>query len=194
MRHSWLTKFGVLCMNQLVNALRTVHGVGPVFSFSAQRDSTMELSWCAPWLYCRIYSLDLPTSSTITGIRDAARGRQPAAAKRSPLVRVYIDISLTCLGQAEQFRLRFERALRRLFRIYDVDRDGLLGDNELNAFQYTSFQVYLSEEITVLKKRSPLTASDEERTKNAIASFTRKPSDLVTLRLCLGLGGLVRGD
>ena len=158
MRHSWLTKFGVLCMNQLVNALRTVHGVGPVFSFSAQRDSTMELSWCAPRLYCRIYSLDLPTSSTITGIRDAARGRQPAAAKRSPLVRVYIDISLTCLGQAEQFRLRFERALRTLLlRIHDVDNDALLSDNEFNAFQYTSFQVYLSEEITVLKKRSPLT-------------------------------------
>ncbi|CAN0585681.1 unnamed protein product [Laminaria digitata] len=57
------------------------------------------------------------------------------------------------LCQAGQLRLRFERALRGLFRIYDVDRDGLLGDNELNAFQYTSSQVYLSEEdITAFKE------------------------------------------
>ena len=68
---------------------------------------------------------------------------------------VYVrDILRSCL-QAGQLRSRFERALRRLFRIYDVDRDGLLGDNELNAFQYNSFQVYLSEEdITALNKVS----------------------------------------
>eukprot|EP00904_Undaria_pinnatifida_P010000 jgi/Undpi1/612/HiC_scaffold_10.g04076.m1 len=56
-------------------------------------------------------------------------------------------------AKAGQLRSGFERAVRRLFRIYDVDRDGLLCDNELNAFQYSSFQVYLSEEdINALKK------------------------------------------
>lgn len=65
-----------------------------------------------------------------------------------------MDANFVC-WQAGQLRSRFERALRRLFRIYDVDRDGLLGDNELNAFQYNSFQVYLSEEdITALNKVS----------------------------------------
>lgn len=36
--------------------------------------------------------------------------------------------------------------MRRLFRIYDVDRDGLLSDDELNAFQLQSFDVNLSQE------------------------------------------------
>ena len=33
------------------------------------------------WQYRRFYGLDLPTSSTITGMRGAAGGRQPTAAK-----------------------------------------------------------------------------------------------------------------
>ena len=36
-------------------------------------------SYCTPWQYYRIYGLDLPTSST-TGMREAADGRQSAAA------------------------------------------------------------------------------------------------------------------
>lgn len=63
-------------------------------------------------------------------------------------------------AQAEKLRPLFDRAVRRLFRIYDLDRDGLLGDNELNAFQYTSFQLYLSDEdIGALKRVSVYFAS-----------------------------------
>lgn len=39
---------------------------------------------------------------------------------------------------------RFDRAMRRLFRIYDVDRDGLLRNDELNAFQFHAFRLLLS--------------------------------------------------
>ncbi|CAM9774739.1 unnamed protein product, partial [Hapterophycus canaliculatus] len=49
-------------------------------------------------------------------------------------------------AQEERLRPRFDRALRRLFRIYDADRDGLLGDGELNAFQYQAFKLNLSED------------------------------------------------
>ncbi|CAN0046549.1 unnamed protein product, partial [Ectocarpus fasciculatus] len=39
---------------------------------------------------------------------------------------------------------RFDRAMRRLFRIYDADRDGLLSNDELNAFQFHAFRLLLS--------------------------------------------------
>lgn len=55
--------------------------------------------------------------------------------------------------QAKVLKPKFERAVRRLFRIYDRDRDGLLGDAELNNFQYRSFNLLLSEmDIVALKK------------------------------------------
>ena len=41
----------------------------------------MKSSECAPRQYCRIYGRDLPSSSTVTGMREAAGGRKPAAAK-----------------------------------------------------------------------------------------------------------------
>ena len=52
-------------------------------SFSAQSDPTIEISSCTSWQYCRTYygRLDFPTSPTITGVRGAADGRQPVAAK-----------------------------------------------------------------------------------------------------------------
>ena len=46
----------------------------------------MEISSCTPWQYCRTYGLDVPTSST--GMRRAAGGRQPAAAK-PPYTHIY---------------------------------------------------------------------------------------------------------
>ncbi|CAM9888760.1 unnamed protein product [Discosporangium mesarthrocarpum] len=47
----------------------------------------------------------------------------------------------------------FERAVRRIFRVHDTDRDGLLSDKELNAFQYRCFRLNLSEEdILAIKK------------------------------------------
>ena len=57
------------------------------------------------------------------------------------------------LLQAERFRPGFKRAVRRLFRVYDIDRDGILSDNELNAFQYDAYQLYLSEEDIIALKR-----------------------------------------
>ena len=39
----------------------------------------MEISWCTPWQYCRIFVL--PTCSTETGMCGAAGERRPAAAK-----------------------------------------------------------------------------------------------------------------
>ena len=57
-----------------------MQAVGSVLSFSAQPDSTMEISECTPWQYCRIHGLDLLTSSIVTGMREGAGGRQPAAA------------------------------------------------------------------------------------------------------------------
>ena len=58
-----------------------MQGVGSFHSFSAQSDSATQFSWCTPWQCCRTYGLDFPTSSIITGMRGAAGGRQPAAAK-----------------------------------------------------------------------------------------------------------------
>ena len=52
-----------------------VQGVGSVLLFSAQPDSTMEFSLSTPWQSCRIYGLDLPTSSTIAGMDEAAGWR-----------------------------------------------------------------------------------------------------------------------
>ncbi|CAM9807251.1 unnamed protein product [Pylaiella littoralis] len=49
-------------------------------------------------------------------------------------------------AQEEKLKPPFDKAMRRLFRIYDADRDGLLSDDELNAFQSKSFRVFLSEE------------------------------------------------
>ena len=58
-----------------------VKGVRTFRSFSAQSDSTMEISSCTPWQqYCRTYRLDFPTSSTIKGVRGAVGGRQSATA------------------------------------------------------------------------------------------------------------------
>ena len=51
-----------------------VYGVVHFRYFSAQSDSTMEISSCTPWLYCRNCGLDVPTSSFITGVRGAASG------------------------------------------------------------------------------------------------------------------------
>ena len=52
-----------------LEVLCRVQGVASVLSFFAQPDSTMGLSQCTPWQYCRIYGLELTTSSTITGTR-----------------------------------------------------------------------------------------------------------------------------
>lgn len=55
--------------------------------------------------------------------------------------------------QAAEIRPKFDKAMRRLFRIYDIDRDGLLADAELNDFQHTSFSLNLSvEDIAALKR------------------------------------------
>ena len=52
-------------------------GIGRrVFSF-------LEMSSCTPWQYCSTYGLDFTTFSTITGVREVAGGRQPAAANNS---------------------------------------------------------------------------------------------------------------
>ena len=51
---------------------------------SASTRSSRRVSGCNSWQFCSIvaYGLDLrPTSSAITGMREAAGGRQPAAAK-----------------------------------------------------------------------------------------------------------------
>ena len=63
-------------------AVRRVQGIGSVFSFSAptfRHHGTFVMHPLA--VLCRICGLDLPTSSTITGMRAAAGGRQPATAK-----------------------------------------------------------------------------------------------------------------
>ena len=67
----------VLSVHQNLKA----QGVGSFPSFSAQSDSTTEISSCTPWQYCRIYWLDFPTSSTIAGVRGAAGERHRAMAK-----------------------------------------------------------------------------------------------------------------
>ena len=68
---------------------------------------------------------------------------------RSRVPRVlFLDVT-----QEGRLRPDFERAVRRLFRIYDMDRDGVLSDNELNTFQYDAYQLYLSEEDIVALKR-----------------------------------------
>ena len=50
----------------------------------------MEIASCTPWQhFCRTYGLDFPTSPTITGVRGAAGGRQPAAAKPASILIFY---------------------------------------------------------------------------------------------------------
>ena len=51
----------------------------------------IEISSCTPWQHCRSYGLDVPTSSTITGLRGAAGGRHPAAS-RPPCKYIYIYV------------------------------------------------------------------------------------------------------
>lgn len=47
-----------------------------------------------------------------------------------------------------------KRAFKRIFRIFDVDRDGLLSDQELCQLQITCFKVHLKEdEVSALKKQ-----------------------------------------
>ena len=57
----------------------------------------MEICECTPWQCCPTYGLDLPTSSTITGVRGAAGGRQPAAPARRCEFRLVYNIILVLI-------------------------------------------------------------------------------------------------
>ena len=70
----------VVCFQHIIEVICRVQGVGSILPLSAQPDSTMGNSSCTPWQYCRIYDPDLPKSSTIKGMREAAGGRQLAVA------------------------------------------------------------------------------------------------------------------
>lgn len=62
---------------------------------------------------CRIYGLDLPTSSTITGMRGAAGGCQPAAANPSCMLLVCIDAVSTNTTAAAVDNVAFGLPSRR---------------------------------------------------------------------------------
>ena len=49
----------------------------------------------APWQHCRIYGLDLPTSSVITGMGGAKAGVSPP--RRSPACKHYNKLSMLCM-------------------------------------------------------------------------------------------------
>ena len=78
-----------------------VYGIESFRSFSAHFDSIIETSSCTPWQYCRTYGLDFRTSSTNTGVRGAAGGRQPAAAntpcKYAP-GRDFLNVGQDCIS------------------------------------------------------------------------------------------------
>ena len=55
---------------------------------------TMDISSCIPWQYSRTHGLDFPASSTIiTGVRGAAGGCQPAAAKSPSTPYIVCDMN-----------------------------------------------------------------------------------------------------
>ena len=45
---------------------------------------------CTPWQCCRIYALDLPTSSVVTGMRGAKAGVSPP--REAPLVSIMLIV------------------------------------------------------------------------------------------------------
>eukprot|EP00903_Cladosiphon_okamuranus_P007205 g6994.t2 len=106
------------------------------------------------------------SSVTQMGINQAlCHARSAALYPRAPL----FD------ADAEELRPLFDRAMRRLFRIYDVDRDGVLSDDELNAFQLQSFDVNLSQEDhNSLRTILDRLASQEGKDVDA---FVRRPSE-----------------
>eukprot|EP00752_Nemacystus_decipiens_P001317 g1307.t1 len=106
------------------------------------------------------------SSKTQMGINQAlCHARSAALYPRAPLY------------DADEGKLRplFDRAMRRLFRIYDADRDGLLSDDELNAFQLKSFDVNLSQE----DHNSLRTILDRLATRQGedVDAFVRRPSE-----------------
>lgn len=67
-----------------------------------------------PWQYCcRVTVSILPTSSTVTGMRGVARGRQPATVKSPCTANAYVHISYLVSAVSFRWSLRFS-----LFGLY----------------------------------------------------------------------------